>query len=210
MLPLDRLYDVYGTGNRPPAVAGAVHELEATQPLFLGHRRRVAAEGAGLHLEAEQREPVLQARHAEVGAAPGRQRLAPRQLPSGTPQAEGIEAGDDHVTFGHQHAFHLAQDLMRIGIELQGVRHHYQIDAVGGERQIMQVGTHFRGAVIAPVVAAEAQRHPVGAQEVVGRQRQLHGIEAENVGDQEVVLLLLPIEHILAGWRLQPVFETLN
>ena len=114
------------------------------------------------------------------------------------------------MPLGHQHALHLAQHLMRIGVELQRVRHHHKIDAVGCKGQIMQVGAHFRSAGIAPVVAAKAQRHAVGAQEIVGGQRKLHGIEAENVGDQQVVLLLFPVEHILAGWRLQPVFESLN
>jgi hypothetical protein len=41
-------------------------------------------------------------------------------------------------------------------------------------------------------------------------QGQLHGIEAEYVGHQQIVLLLFPVEHILSGRCLQPVFETLN
>jgi len=90
------------------------------------------------------------------------------------------------------------------------MRHHHQIDAVGGKGQIMQVGADFRNAVVAAVVAAEAQRHAVGAQEIMGREGKLHRIEAEDVGDQQVVLLLLPFEHILTGWRFQPVFESLN
>jgi hypothetical protein len=188
VLALDRLHDIHGAGDRPPAVAGGVHELEAAQPFFLRHGRRIAAEGARLHLEAEQREPVLQARHAEIGAAPGRQRLAPRQLAPRAPQAEGIEAGDDDVALGHQHALHFAQHLVRIGVELQRVRHHHEVDAVGGKGQVVQVGAHFRHAVVAPVVAAKAQRHAVGAQEVVGGQGQLHRVEPKDVGHQQIVL----------------------
>jgi hypothetical protein len=76
--------------------------------------------------------------------------------------------------------------------------------------RIMQVGTHLRHAVVAPVVAAEAQRHAVGAQEVVAGQRQLHRVEAEDIGHQQIVLLLFPVQHILSGRRLQPVLESLN
>ena len=114
------------------------------------------------------------------------------------------------MALGHQHAFHFAQHLVRVGVELQRVRHHHQIDAVGGKRQVVQIGAHLGHAVIAPIVAAKAQGHAVGAQEIVSGQGQLHGVETENIGHQKIVLLLLPIKYILAGWRVQPVFETLN
>ena len=114
------------------------------------------------------------------------------------------------MPFRHQHAFHLAQHLVRIGVEFQGMRHHHEVDAVCGEGQIMQVRADLRDAVVAPVVATEAQRHPVRAEEVVAGQGKLHRVEAEDVGHQQIVLLLFPVEHILSGRCLQPVFETLN
>ncbi len=105
------------------------------------------------------------------------------------------------MPLGHQHALHFAQHLMRIGVEFERMRHHHEIDAVGGKGQIMQIGAHLREAVVATVVATQAQGHAVGAQKIMIGQGQLHRIEAEYIGDQRVVLPLFPVEHILAGGR---------
>ncbi len=99
---------------------------------------------------------------------------------------------------------------MRMGIEFQRMGQHHQIETVGRKRQIMQVGQRVSRTGIAPVVAAEAQRHAVGAQEIVAREGELHGIEAKYIGDQQVMFLLLPVKHILACRCFQPLFETLN
>jgi len=114
------------------------------------------------------------------------------------------------VPLGDQHALHFAQHLVRIGIEFQGVRHHHEVDAVVGKGQVVQVRTHFGDTVVAAVVAAEAEGHAIGAQKIMAGQRKLHGVEAENVGNQFVVLHLFPVEHILSGRRRQPVLESLN
>ena len=78
------------------------------------------------------------------------------------------------------------------------------IDQLSDGRMILGIGTS------GPQVSEGWHGVRFGKQEIMVGQRQLHGIEAENVGHQQIVLLLLPIEYILPGWRIQPVFETLN
>ncbi len=74
----------------------------------------------------------------------------------------------------------------------------------------MQVGQRVSRTGIAPIVAAEAQRHAVGAQKIVTREGELHGIETKHIGDQQVMFLLFPIKHIPSCRCFQPLFETLN
>src|SRR6266496_2339915 len=57
---LDRANDVDAAADRPPAVAGPLHEGEALEPPPLRERRGVAAEATAGQLEAEQREPILE------------------------------------------------------------------------------------------------------------------------------------------------------
>ena len=47
-------------------------------------------------------------------------------------------------------------------------------------------------------------------EQIVRRQRQLHGIEAKNVSHQRIMRTLLPLQHILPGGGVQPLLQTLN
>ena len=53
----------------------------------------------------------------------------------------------------------------------------------------------------------QAERHAVGAQKIMLRQTQLHGIKAENISHQMIVTRLLPVEDILSLWCIQPGIE---
>src|SRR5689334_25407878 len=58
---LHRADDVEAAEERPPARPGLVHEGEAVEPELLPERRRIAAKGAAVQLEAEHAQPVAQA-----------------------------------------------------------------------------------------------------------------------------------------------------
>jgi hypothetical protein len=62
MHALDRAQQVDAAGKGPPAIAGGFDEMPALQPAFMGAGRRVTAEAAALDLEAQQLQPVLEAR----------------------------------------------------------------------------------------------------------------------------------------------------
>src|SRR5450631_330161 len=68
---LGRTQEIDAAGNGPPAVARFFEEVESLEPLFLLERRHVAIEPAARDLEAEQREPVLQAIERNEIAVPG-------------------------------------------------------------------------------------------------------------------------------------------
>ena len=59
--PCDPRPERAAPGKRPPASPGGRHEAPTRQPFFLGNRRDIAAECAGLGLEAEQSQPVKRA-----------------------------------------------------------------------------------------------------------------------------------------------------
>src|SRR5262245_20431835 len=68
---LHRAHNIHAAADRPPAVAGLLHEGEALQPARLADRRRVAAEAPAVELETEQLQPVAQAHETDEIAAPG-------------------------------------------------------------------------------------------------------------------------------------------
>src|SRR5476651_1823479 len=59
---LDGLQHVDGAAHGPPAVARGLHEAEAAAHLAAVEGRRVSHEAPGVHVEAQQREPVLHPR----------------------------------------------------------------------------------------------------------------------------------------------------
>src|SRR5690349_5082272 len=63
---LHRAHDVDAAHDRPPALAGLFHELEALEPLRVGEGRRIAAETPPVQLEAEQVQPILESQEADV------------------------------------------------------------------------------------------------------------------------------------------------
>ena len=70
---LHRADDIDAAGDRPPARAGLLHEVEAIEPQLLPERRRIAAELAAVQLEAEHAQPVAQPEQPEEA----RELLAP-------------------------------------------------------------------------------------------------------------------------------------
>src|SRR5689334_16612287 len=110
--------DIERAEHGPPALAGAIHPVEPLQPAFGAHGRKIAAEAAGLDLEAQQPKPVAQAAVAdelafrgqeEARAATRHQEPAqPSHALAQPPEARRIEADDDEAAFGHQHALDLA------------------------------------------------------------------------------------------------------
>ena len=72
------------------------------------------------------------------------------------PQAGRVEAADHHLALGHQHALDLAQRGVRVGVQLQRVRQHHQVEAVLLERQRREVGDQRRPALGRRAPAARA------------------------------------------------------
>ena len=207
MLSLDALQKIDGAEDRPPAVAGEFEKMPAPQPLFLSDGGRIAAEAAGLGLEAEQLQQILEAAHAEILSAPGKSRVASGQAPPDAPQAERIEAGNQHLPFGNQHALDLAQDLVRVVRKLQRVRKRDQVDAAARQGQMMRIAEQRRrrGRIV-----HKAQRHAIGAQAVALRQADLHGVVAKDVGHHLVEASLFPLEDVPPLRGQQPLVATGN
>ncbi len=88
---LGRAQEVDAAGDRPPAIAGGLEEAEALQPFLARERRRVGIEAAAGHVEAEQRQPVLEAVQADEAAVP-RRRLLAAEVALGAVQRKRIEA----------------------------------------------------------------------------------------------------------------------
>ena len=128
--------------------------------------------------------------------------LAREQLPQ-PPERQRIEAGDDQLAFGHQHALGLAQHEVRIGGGFERMRQHDQVHALVRERQLHRIGGK-RGAVLER--EREAERNAVGAQEIDLVQAHLHRAVAEHVLGREVELGQLPVEHVAgpAAWQTTP------
>ena len=191
----------YTPADRPPAVAGLLHEREALQPARLTDRRRIAAEAPAVQLEAEQLQPVAQPQEADEVAAPGViGPLAPEPALE-APQAERVEAGDHDLPLGHEHPLGLAQDLVRVLAELEHVRQHDEVHALRRERQMARIGGDAAAGLGA---RAEAVRDAAGAEEVDRRQTDLRRVEAEDVFHGAVELGALPLEDIGALRRLVP------
>src|SRR5829696_6634389 len=77
--PLHRAHHVNTARDRPPAVAGLFHELEAIQPQLVAKRRRIAPEHAAVQLETEHAQPVAQAQKAYELRVPRRFFLSGRR-----------------------------------------------------------------------------------------------------------------------------------
>src|SRR5690606_29211130 len=103
--PLDGADAVDGAADRPPAVARRLHEARALEPSLAAARWPVTAVAATLELEAEELEPVAQARQRDHLALPRKERA---QQPRGDgtanpPQADRIEPGEHHPALGPKH-----------------------------------------------------------------------------------------------------------
>ncbi len=122
-----------------------------------------------------------------------------------SPQAPGIETGDDDVRFRQQHARDFAQDLMGIVAELERVRQQHQVCAVGRDRKLAEVGTKLHGA---RPVHANPQRNAARAQEIVFDHPELKCIVAEHVGYRVVEIVVLAREQILTQRRRMPFGST--
>ncbi len=116
----------------------------AGQPLVAAERRTIAAEASAFKVETQQLDPVFQSREGDQIDGGGHERPAGHladRLPR-APQRQRVEAENDQLPFGHQHALGFAQQPVRVAREFQRVRHHDQIDALCFERQVQQVAPY--------------------------------------------------------------------
>lgn len=97
----------------------------------------------------------------------------------------------------------LAQHPMRVRGKLEHVRQQHQVEAAGGEGQLV-----FAAAQVAALRAAvDPARHAIGAQQLQPGQAELHRVIAEDVRHQPVHSVLLPVEQVTPLRRLQPFLE---
>ncbi len=202
---LDRLQQVHGAPDRPPAVARGLHEAEAPAQLRVLEGRRVADEAPGGDVESEEREPVLHAQERHEAPVP-RERVARRAHGAAQPpQAPRVEADDDEASLGHHHAVDLAQDAVRLLGEFQHVRQQHEVDRLRGERQLVA----FRVEVGAGGGRdAHAMRDPARAQEIRRGHAELQRVEAEDVRRHVVEVRLLLLEQVLPERRGEPVLQS--
>src|SRR6266446_9898058 len=85
--------EIHSAGDRPPAIACFLEELEALKPFVLGERRHIGVEPAPGDLESEERQPVLEAVERDEVSVPGHG-LRAAEVPLRTEQAEWIETRD--------------------------------------------------------------------------------------------------------------------
>src|ERR1700694_2215012 len=117
---LGRSQEIDSAGNGPPAIARLFKEAESLEPLLLFERRHIAIEPAAGDLESQQRKPVLEAiKRDEIAIL--RHSLLAAEITLGAEQAEGIETGDQELSFGPHHPIDLAQQLVRLVGELERV-----------------------------------------------------------------------------------------
>ena len=64
----------------------------------------------------------------------------------------------------------VAQDLVRVGIELKRMRHYGKVNTGAGKWQVVHIRQDIDPSVGTRVIPIEPQRHAVGAQKVVRRQ----------------------------------------
>jgi len=135
----------------------------------------------------------------------GREAVVPaRQALTRAPQRDRIESGDHQLSIGDQDALDLAQDLVRVIVEFENMRHDHQIDTVGCKREFVEVATH-----VGPTRFTDglAQRNTVVRQQIELRQAQLQGVVAEQVDDDRVDLVLLPSHDVASLRCVEPVID---
>ena len=222
MHPLDGHDEIHGAQHGPGARPKFVHPGEALEPLAATHGRPVAAELRRLDLEAQQPQPVAQApvgdefRHAGHEAPAPAHALPPaRTQLAQPPQAQRMQAADDHAPLGHEHALDLAQRHMRVRAALERVRQQHEVQALRGERQGCRIGEQRRPRAgqmplgrCCHALLPQRQptvRHAVAAQPVELRQPQLQAVVAEHIGHGGIEALLLPGQQVAAGSAVEPV-----
>lgn len=116
------------------------------------------------------------------------------------PKAQRVEPGNDQLAFGNQNPLRLAQQLMRVLGDLQGVRKDKQVEAFRLKRKLLnrankpagvgKIALLSRGCGIHrhPLATLRirpehpsAARHSVGAQRVNRRGRDLDRAVTENI-----------------------------
>ena len=70
---------------------------------------------------------------------PGKVARAIGESAAQTPDRKRVEAGDQYLALGNQHALDFTQNLVRVVMELEDMRHDQGVDAVRGERQLTQI-----------------------------------------------------------------------
>ncbi len=197
---LRRAQEIDAAGDRPPAVAGLLEEREPAQPLLLRERWHVAVEAAADDIEAEQRQPVLQAIERDEVAVPGRRRAA-AEIPTHAEQRERIEARDDDLALGADHAPRLAQHQVRIAREFERVRHDDQVERILGERQRMRICDDVGRRV---VIERPARCDAALREESMLGQADLQRAETEDVGHGQIEIRLLALPQVHARRRREP------
>ena len=69
-------------------------------------------------------------------------------------EGDGVEPGDHHLPFGHEHTLHLAKHVVRVVMAFEHVRQCDQIHTLRGEGKLQRVGGERRALL-------EREREPV-------------------------------------------------
>ena len=107
------------------------------------------------------------------------------------------------MPFRHQHALDFAQHLVGIGGEFEHMGQHHEIEAVCRKRQRRVIGLDAYVAGAGP----EAERHPVGPQEVELGHAELDRVVAEDVRHLRVEARCFPRHHVAPQRGVEPRVE---
>src|SRR5690242_8207139 len=113
MNALYRRQKINPTGKRPPSIARRLHEAKTLQTFFLSEWRRITAQPIFGNLKIQQCQPILEPWPCNEISAPGKTIFYGTEKSTQAPQATGIEAANNNVSFWHEYALHLTQNLMR-------------------------------------------------------------------------------------------------
>jgi len=166
--------------------------------------RGITTEIASVNLEIQQLQPVLEAQDGNIVTVERKGIRTFRQSATQSPQRYRVETGYYQLSVGNEDAFDFPQNLMRIVMEFQYVRHHDEIDAVGRERQLPEIAKHVDRAGIPGNLS---QGNPVVGEKGDLRQAKLQGVVAEEIVHYTVDLILFPGHDIVSLWRPQPVID---
>ena len=147
---------VHGTETRPPPVSHAVHEIQLVPPAGILQGQLIGQHAGPDDVDSQQGQPVLHPPGPVVLAAGPGQRPDVAEPGAGgeavqSPEADPVEAGDDHAPFRNQYLVDFAQHSVRIVTEVQRMGHHDEAVGLLAERQRARLryhGPEGPGAVI--------------------------------------------------------------
>ncbi len=200
MHPLHRMEQIHPPTERPPAVTGGFEEGKTFDPGGPRQRRGITGHPSPRQFKTQESQPVLESVQMDEVAMPGPICGMPVDPAAQTPQAEGVEAGNQQAAFRAQYPLRFTQQLMRVRGKLQDMRQGQQIQTLAGDGELLQQAAYFTLFQ----VAAETMRHAVGTQAVHPALAELHGMEAEQIRSHRIEPGLLPCQHVLPQLTFEP------